>query len=109
MPDVCASFQKAVIDVLVQKSLNALKAYQCNSLILAGGVVRNTTLRKSFENVCVENNISFYVPSPELCTDNAAMIARAGQLRLSMGQRSNFDLDIVPNLALTNTVDNINS
>ena len=101
VPDICACFQKAVIDVLLQKSLMAVEKYQCHTLLLAGGVVRNNTLRQHFEELVVKNGVHFYVPAPELCTDNAAMIARAGYYHLQNGEISGFDLDAEPNLALS--------
>lgn len=102
--DICASFQKAVIDVLVQKSMNAVKEFKCNSLILAGGVVRNTPLRENFRELARQAQVNFYAPAPELCTDNAAMIARAGYMRMMKNQHSDFSLDVVPNLSFTDSV-----
>ena len=98
--DIAASFQKAVIDVLIKKSMRALSKFKSNRLVLAGGVARNNALRSAFEQTCKQNGIEMVVPSPELCTDNAAMIARAGHSRLSQGQYSNYDLDVVPNLGI---------
>ncbi|HPG40347.1 MAG TPA: tRNA (adenosine(37)-N6)-threonylcarbamoyltransferase complex transferase subunit TsaD [bacterium] len=103
MADICASFQKAVIDVLAQKSFNAVKEYRCKSLILAGGVVRNTPLRENFRELARHSQVHFYAPAPDLCTDNAAMIARAGYMRLIQNQRSDFMLDVVPNLSFTDS------
>ncbi len=100
--DVAASFQKAVIDVLLIKSIKALQKYKCQNLVIAGGVACNSALRKTFEEKCHKKNISLFIPSPKLCTDNAAMIAKAGQLRLLKGQQSDLDLDVVPNLSLVN-------
>ncbi len=104
IPDICASFQKAVTDVLVEKSMRALEEYKCNSLILAGGVARNSSLRECFEKQCEKNKKNFFVPAPELCTDNAAMIAKAGHIRFQKGEYSDFSLDVVPNLSLTNSI-----
>lgn len=100
VPDVAASFQQAVIEVLIEKSVRALEQYACHRFILAGGVARNAPLRQQFEAVCLRRGIDFQVPSPELCTDNAAMIARAGYFRLHSGQQSPLDLDVIPNLSL---------
>ncbi len=100
IPNICASFQNAVIDVLLKKSIQALEQFNCSTLILAGGVVRNNTLRKTFKEHCENSKVNFYVPDPELCTDNAAMIARAGYYHLKNGELSDFELDAVPNLAL---------
>jgi N6-L-threonylcarbamoyladenine synthase len=98
--DISASFQKAVSDVLVAKAMQAATKYDCKRLILAGGVARNNHLRKTFEKACKNQAIAFAVPSPELCTDNAGMIALAGLIRLARGERSDYSLDIFPNLAL---------
>lgn len=104
IPDVAASFQKAVVDVLVKKTFRALEHTACNNLILAGGVIRNSALRNAFEEECRKENIHLAIPSPILCTDNAGMIARAGHMRLQRGETSTFDLDVVPNLSLVSTV-----
>ena len=98
--DIAASFQKAVVDVLIEKALRALRAHRCKTLVLAGGVVRNKTLRKEFEISCVSNQIDLFFPAPELCTDNAAMIARAGHQHLIRGESSSFDTDVAPNLSV---------
>ena len=76
--DVAASFQKAVVDVLVEHSLDAVKKYNYNKFAIAGGVASNSTLRSAFETACAKNHIEFYHPSPVYCTDNAAMIGVAG-------------------------------
>ncbi len=98
--DVAASFQKAVVDVLVEKTFRALEHTGCHNLILAGGVIRNSALRLAFEKRAEMENTHLDIPSPILCTDNAGMIARAGHMRLQRGQRSTFDLDVAPNLNL---------
>ncbi len=98
--DIAASFQQAVVDVLIQKSLRALDRTQCRTLVLAGGVARNTPLRTAFAEACQRRGTTLLVPDPELCTDNAGMIARIGHLRLTRGQASDNDLDVVPNLSL---------
>jgi N6-L-threonylcarbamoyladenine synthase len=100
LPNIAASFQNTVIESLLSKSLNAVQLYKCKSFIIAGGVARNKSLRKKFQAAMDQSDIEFYVPEPELCTDNAAMIARAGQLHLELGQNSPLDLDIVPNLTI---------
>jgi len=98
--DVAASFQAAVVDVLLQKVFWALEEWKCTNLVLAGGVIRNSALRSAFENKCDKKNINLMIPSPVLCTDNAAMIARAGHMRLTRGEQSPLSLDVVPNLSL---------
>lgn len=98
--DVAASFQKAVIDVLVEHSLHAVKQYGYDKFAIAGGVASNSSLRENFERECAEQNIAFYSPSPLLCTDNAAMIGAAGYYEYIRGVRSGYDLNAVPNLKL---------
>ncbi len=99
--DVAASFQRAVVEVLVEKTFRALGKYNCKNLVLAGGVIRNSVLRRAFENRCLAENIVLRIPAPILCTDNAGMIARAGHVRLGRGEHSEFDLDVIPNLSLS--------
>lgn len=98
--DVAASFQKAVIEVLVEHSLHAVKAYGLNKFAIAGGVASNSGLRAAFEKECAARKIEFYHPSPILCTDNAAMIGAAGYYDYIKGIRSGYDLNAVPNLKL---------
>ncbi len=98
--DVAASFQKAVVDVLVEHSLNAVRVYCFKKFAIAGGVASNSALRAAFENECAKRKIEFYYPSPVLCTDNAAMIGAAGYYEYLKGTRSGYDLNAVPNLKL---------
>ena len=98
--DVAASFQKAVIDVLVEHSLHAVKAYGYDKFAIAGGVASNSSLRETFQRECAAREIAFYSPSPLLCTDNAAMIGSAGYYEYVRGVRSGYDLNAVPNLKL---------
>ena len=98
--DVAASFQKAVIDVLVEHSVNAVRQCGCHKFAIAGGVASNTSLRAAFEKVCAEEKIAFYHPSPIFCTDNAAMIGTAGYYEYRKGVRHGFDLNAVPGLKL---------
>ena len=76
--DIAASFQKAVIDVLVEHAVHAAKEYRIDKFAIAGGVASNQTLREAMEKACKERGIQFYHPSPIFCTDNAAMIAITG-------------------------------
>lgn len=99
--DITASFQRAVVDVLLEKTMRAVSAFNCRHLVLAGGVIRNSALRAAFETACAERGIRVRIPTPLLCTDNAGMIARAGHFRLAAGQSSTLDLDVAPNLRLT--------
>ena len=102
--DVAASFQKAVVDVLVEHSIHAVKEYGVNKFAIAGGVASNSSLRKAFETECEKNEIDFYYPSPMLCTDNAAMIGTAGYYEYRKGVRHGLDLNAVPNLKLGESV-----
>lgn len=98
--DVAASFQKAVVDVLTEHSLRAVKEYDCDKFAIAGGVASNSCLREAFAQECERKGICFYHPSPILCTDNAAMIGAAGYYEFLKGTRSGYDLNAVPNLKL---------
>lgn len=98
--DVAASFQKAVIDVLVEHSLHAVKQYGFDKFAIAGGVASNSSLRAAFERECEKQGVKFYHPSPIFCTDNAAMIGVAGYYEFQKGVRSGMDLNAVPNLKL---------
>ena len=98
--DVAASFQKAVIDVLVEHSLHAVKEFGFHKFAIAGGVASNSSLRTVFEQECAKRNIDFYHPSPIYCTDNAAMIGVAGYYEFVRGVRHGYDLNAVPNLKL---------
>jgi N6-L-threonylcarbamoyladenine synthase len=98
--DICASFQRAVIDVLVMKTLRAAKEYGAKVVTLSGGVSCNRALRTELADRCRAARMSLLTASPELCTDNAAMIAFAASLRLRGGQHSEVAEEIDPNLAL---------
>lgn len=98
--DVAASFQKAVIDVLVGHSMDAVSQYHFKKFAIAGGVASNTSLRAAFEKACREKGLEFYHPSPVYCTDNAAMIGVAGYYEYCKGTRHGWDLNAVPNLKL---------
>lgn len=98
--DVAASFQKAVVDVLVEHAVLAAKETGMNKLAIAGGVASNGTLRRRMEQACAENGIAFYHPSPIFCTDNAAMIGAAAYYEFKKGVRHGLDLNAVPNLKL---------
>ncbi len=98
--DVAASFQKAVIDALVEKAMLAAKEYHMDKLAIAGGVASNQGLREALQNACKKNNIAFYRPSPIFCTDNAAMIGVAAYYEYCKGTRHGWDLNAVPNLKL---------
>lgn len=98
--DVAASFQKAVCDVLVEHAVQAVKDYGIPKLALAGGVASNSALREAMKAACEKEGVSFYYPSPILCTDNAVMIGAAAYYEYINGVRSGLDLNAVPNLRL---------
>ena len=98
--DVAASFQQAVIDVLVGHSMEALNQYGFKKFAIAGGVASNSGLREAFEKACAERDIEFFLPPPILCTDNAAMIGSAAYFEYISGVRHGLDLNAVPNLKL---------
>jgi len=94
--DIATSFQEAIVEVLVNKGIKASLLKKVKSIALAGGVARNSRLREKLEREAKKHNLKVFYPSPILCTDNAAMIASAGDFRLSRGERSNLDLNAVP-------------
>ncbi len=98
--DVAASFQKAVIEVLVEHAMHAVSEYGFHKFAIAGGVASNSGLRAAFEMECAGRGIEFYHPSPIYCTDNAAMIGTAAYYEYKKGIRSGMDLNAVPNLKL---------
>lgn len=98
--DVAASFQKAVVDVLVEHSVQAIREFNVKKFAIAGGVASNSHLRKALEEACAKEGVAFYRPSPILCTDNAAMIGAAGYYEFINGNVSGYDLNAIPNLRL---------
>ncbi|MCB1284007.1 MAG: tRNA (adenosine(37)-N6)-threonylcarbamoyltransferase complex transferase subunit TsaD [Microthrixaceae bacterium] len=98
--DVCASFQQAVVDVLVTKARRAAREVGAKGLALGGGVAANSQLRESFLDVCVDEQIAGFLPSHEMCTDNAAMVAAAAWYQLSLKGPSSLDVGAYPNLSL---------
>ena len=98
--DVCASFQEAVVDVLITKARQAAKAVGAKGLCLGGGVAANSQLRERFLDACVHDDLHGFLPSRSLCTDNAAMVAAAGWWRLHSDGPTPLDAGADPNLTL---------
>jgi N6-L-threonylcarbamoyladenine synthase len=98
--DIAASFQQAVVDVLIEKTIAAALYHGINKIALAGGVASNSELRRGFKRHTAEKNMELYIPSPILCTDNAAMIGCAGYYRLLNGNISDLSLNAVPSLSI---------
>lgn len=98
--DIAASFQQAVVDVLVDNAIRAAKDYHMDRLAIAGGVASNGALRAAMGAACEKESIRFYRPSPIFCTDNAAMIGVAAYYEYQKGTRHGWDLNAVPNLKL---------
>ncbi len=96
--DLAASFQKAVVDVLVAKTDRASREFQVDQILLAGGVASNRPLREEMRQRC---SVHVRFPPPALCTDNAAMVACAGHFRHLQGDHAALALDVVPRLGLT--------
>jgi N6-L-threonylcarbamoyladenine synthase len=95
--NLAASFQAAVVDVLVEKACQAAEEFKANAVLLAGGVAANELLRAEMSQ---RSPVPVRYPVPELCTDNAAIVASAGFFRLNAGETAGWDLDVVPNLKL---------
>ena len=98
--DIAASFQNAVVDVLVEHTMAAAKDFGMKKIAIAGGVASNGTLRDAMETACRKYGYNFFRPSPIFCTDNAAMIGVAAYYEYMKGTRSGWDLNAVPNLKL---------
>lgn len=100
--DVAASFQKAVVDILVSKAISAVRQAGLDTLVLAGGVAANSSLEACLRQVADKENIQFYYPDRILCTDNAAMIGCRAYYQSQAKQFSDLYLNAVPGLQLTN-------
>ncbi|MBI5353175.1 MAG: tRNA (adenosine(37)-N6)-threonylcarbamoyltransferase complex transferase subunit TsaD [Chloroflexi bacterium] len=96
--DLAASFQKAVIDVLFKKTMNAAREFGAKEILVAGGVSANRPLRQTFK---AQTEFPVHIPPLALCTDNAAMIASAGYFRFALGHTSQMDMDVLPTWPLS--------
>ena len=101
LADVAASFQEALVDVAVTKTVTAATDSGVEQVLIAGGVAANSRLRECLATACAQRHLRLIAPSPGLCTDNGAMIAAAGWNRLLLGERSGFDMGADPNLAMS--------
>jgi N6-L-threonylcarbamoyladenine synthase len=99
-PDLAASFQEAIVDVQVAKTIDAAQARRVDTILLGGGVVANTRLRERMQEAAARAGLEVRFPSLPLCTDNGAMIAAAGESRLQRGERTPFDVGADPGLEL---------
>jgi len=95
--DAAASFQLAIVDVLVSKTIEAAKQLEVKQVLLSGGVAANKTLTQHF---LANSPVPVLIPPPHLCTDNAAMVAACGYYHFQTGKMSGYDLDVVPSLSL---------
>lgn len=98
--DVAASFQEAIVDVQVEKSLKAAKAEGIDTVVIAGGVAANSRLRERMQTECGDAGMRLLLPQISLCTDNGAMVAASGSNLLAAGARDGLGLEVDPSLAL---------
>lgn len=102
LSNICASFQQAAVEVLVLKTINAARTYQTRRIVICGGVAANSLLRRLMAEEGAKFNLEVSFPPLKYCTDNAAMIARAGMQRLIQGYSSGLELNAYPSLQLGN-------
>jgi N6-L-threonylcarbamoyladenine synthase len=95
IPDITASFQEAIVDVLVRKTIRAAINYDISRIVVCGGVAANSRLREAFISESQKEGIEVFIPPMRLCTDNAAMIAVVGEQLLAGGRRDGMDLNAV--------------
>lgn len=99
--DVAASFQKAVIDSLIDKTIDAAEKFKLTKIVLAGGVAANSSLEENLRAGCKSHGLEFFYPTKILCTDNAAMIACRGYYQSLVGDFAKNNLNAIPNLSLS--------
>ena len=100
IPDIVASYQEAIVDVLVDKTLSAAQPYSVSRVVVCGGVAANSRLRERFNEEATARGIEVFIPPPILCTDNAAMIAVVGNNLLEAGKSDSFDMNAVSRWSL---------
>lgn len=98
--DICASFQSAVVDVLVQKTIAAAEKYGVKDIAMAGGVAANSELRRRLADIANQRGYRVFIPPMEYCTDNGAMVALVGYMKMLEGKTSDLELTAEPNLEL---------
>ena len=98
--DLCASFQAAVTEMLTSNVKKAIKEFNTDKIVIAGGVSRNSYIRKSFDELAEELKIKVHYPEPILCTDNAAMIAAMGYYNFINNENADLKLNAIPNLKI---------
>jgi N6-L-threonylcarbamoyladenine synthase len=100
LSDICASFQAAIVDVLVGKTLSAAERYGVDNICVAGGVSANSELRRRMEEIGRRNSLRVFFPGIEYCTDNGAMVAYVGWIELMRGMTTSFEVSAVANLPI---------
>ena len=104
LDDICASFQQAAVEVLVKKTVAAARTYQIRHIVLAGGVAANSLLRDWMSREAAKFHLQVHYPPLKYCTDNAAMIARAGLEHLRLGRTSSLEMNAYPSMPLGSSV-----
>ena len=98
--DICASFRKAVVDLLVSNFLKAAEDYKIDKLVVAGGVSANSLLRRTLDEECSKRKLTFYKPDKSVCTDNAAMVGSQGYYEYLSGNIADLSLNAIATLPI---------